>query len=118
MKPKLRKRARTGHIILCPVLFMLMFCWLFAKAGIGICDIDDDYIRLGTERMQDQRYREAIVYFEAARSSDPDDKNIRKNLAYAYHSLAIEYSMEHDWYRAIQNEKLALENDPGNDKPD
>lgn len=123
------KKLNLGHNKMCPKLFMgkvtpgasflgtsfliffIMVCWPVQ----GICDLTDDYHRQGMERMRQGRYREAIVYFEAAHSSAPEDENVKKNLSYAYHNLAAEYASEKDWYRAIQNQRLALKNDSENE---
>ena len=111
MNRDIRKNLKMGHSLLCPILFILLSFTLIYCPDQGICDLADDYIRQGMEQMRNRRYREAIVYFEAARSSAPEDESIRTNLSFAYHNLASEYASEKDWHRAIQNEKLALKND-------
>lgn len=129
MDQNITKMLKMGHSKLCPILLIKKnrntsyFLWLLILLSFaiicyppqGICDLAADYNRQGMERMDNGRYREAIVYFEAAHGSAPEDENIKKNLSVAYHSLAAEYASEKDWYQAIQNERLALKNDPGNE---
>ena len=64
--------------------------------------------------MRNGRYREAIAYLEAAKSSSPENINIKKNLSAAYHRLAVENASNKDLAEAIENERQAVKNDPEN----
>jgi len=94
-----------------PAIFLI----LALCASSGICSIASDQNRKGIERLNQGKYREAIIYFEYAHQSDPENATIRSNLSTAYHSLSVKRADRRDWYDAIQNEKQALRHTPDSD---
>jgi len=79
-----------------------------------LCAISDDFNKKGIEKMEEKNYREAIIYFESAYRSDPENVIIKKNLSNAYHNMAISYSIKDELANAIRNEKQALRYDSEN----
>ena len=104
-----------GHKALCPILFfVVVFIMSAVMVQPVLCDISDDFNRKGIEKMEEENYREAIIYFESAYKSDPEDVTIKRNLSVAYHSMAVSYSINDEFANAIRNEKQALRYDPEN----
>ena len=106
---------KMGRRIMRPILFSVAaFTLLFFAARPAICAISDDFNRKGIEKMQEKNYREAIIYFESAYKSSPENTIIKKNLGVAYHNMAASYSANNESANAIRSEKQALKYDPEN----
>jgi len=125
MDQKIRDRSKMGRLNRRPILFIellskgaLFFIILICAAcyypSLGICDIASSFNRKGLAEMQKGNFREALVYFESAHSSDPSDTNIHKNLSACYHHFALQKSSRKDWSAAIRDEKNALRYDSDN----
>jgi tetratricopeptide (TPR) repeat protein len=97
--------------MLCPVLCFLcltVFCYP------ACASISDDFVRKGNERMKDNDFVQAIVYYENALNADPDNSMAGRYLSAAYHNLAgLNYKDGH-METAIRNELSALKLDPAN----
>ena len=112
----IRRIQKMGHRILCPILFFeIVFLVFVFMSQPAFADISDDFNRKGIEKMGERNYREAIIYFESAYKSDPENAIIKKNLSVAYHNIAISFSADGELVNAIRNEKQALKYDPEND---
>jgi len=105
--PKRTETTKTGRKLLRPVLLLSIF-FTFAFTGFVNADVALDLNKQGAEKFKEQKYREAIVYFESAHAADPYNEEIHKNLSFAYHKQALEHADEKDWLNAIGNEKQAL----------
>ena len=103
---------RVGRKFLRPIFFSLVI--LCSACAVGLCDITDDYLRKGVDMLKQKRYLEAIVYFQAAHSAEPENKGVSLYLSNSYQHLANEYAAQSDWYKAIKSQEQALEHEPGN----
>jgi tetratricopeptide (TPR) repeat protein len=104
-----------GRKILRPIMFLSAFFFMsLIVIAISRADIADDFLRKGHDRMRNNDYRQAIVYFESAYKIDPDNKTIQKNLSVAYHNMAIVNSQKGQYESSISNGLQALRFDPGN----
>ncbi|MDP8292843.1 MAG: peptidase MA family metallohydrolase [Candidatus Orphnella occulta] len=106
---KEQRTSKMGHRLLCPILlFMTIFIILAFLPLPALCSLSDDFNRKGIEKMRENNYREAIIYFESAYKADLESTVIKKNLSAAYHNIAVAYSAKNELASAIYNEKQAL----------
>ena len=106
------KQVKTGRRTLRPVL--LFVAGVLGFIGIAFGAISDDLLRRGMDRMRDNDYAGAIVYFESAHKSDPYNKTIHKHLSVAYNNLAVLNAQKGELENAIRNGQQALRFDPDN----
>ncbi len=107
-----RNTYNTGRKALRPVLCLTVL--LVSLNAHAYADITDDFLRKGHDRMRNNDYRQAIVYFESAYKIEPNNKAIQSNLAAAYHNMAILNSQKGEYESSIRNGKQALRLNPGN----
>jgi len=112
---KKQRTSKMGHRALCPILFFTLVLSFVAFTSLpAFSSITDDFNRKGIEKMRENNYREAIIYFESAHKIDPENAVIKKNLSVSYHNMAVYYSSKNELANAINSEKQALRYDPEN----
>ena len=112
---KKQRTSKMGHRALCPILlFTLVLSFVAFTSLPAFSSMADDFNRKGIEKMRENNYREAIIYFESAHKTDPENAVIKKNLSVSYHNRAAYYSLKNELANAINSEKQALRYDPEN----
>jgi len=106
------KRGTLSCVPFCLVVILLGGIFLARPA---LCDLTSDLNRKGLKEMQTGRYREAIVYFESAYKTAPENETVRKNLGLAYYNWSNLLAGESDWAGAIRGADQALKYNPDNE---